>query len=56
MVRKKIEVDEKPNKDDEGNPITYDDICKKLFLHKRTYWVYDKKIEITFQDILLIMI
>lgn len=46
MVRKKIEGDEKPTNDDkEGNPITYDDICKKLFLHKRTYWVYDKKIE-----------
>lgn len=46
MVRKKIEGGEKPTNDDkEGNPITYDDICKKLFLHKRTYWVYDKKIE-----------
>ena len=43
MVRKKIEGDEKPTKDDEGNPITYDDICKELFLHKRTYWVYNKK-------------
>lgn len=57
MVRKKIEGDEKPTKDDEGNPITYDDICKKLFLHKRTYWVYDKKIEnnvsgyITYNDL-----
>lgn len=58
MVRKKIEGDEKPTKDDkEGNPITYDDICKKLFLHKRTYWVYSKKIEnnvsgyITYNDL-----
>ena len=57
MVRKKIEGDENPTKDDEGNPITYDDICKKLFLHKRTYWVYDKKIEnnvsgyITYNDL-----
>lgn len=57
MVRKKIEGGEKPTKDDEGNPITYDDICKKLFLHKRTYWVYDKKIEnnvsgyITYNDL-----
>lgn len=57
-VRKKIEGDEKPTNDDkEGNPITYDDICKKLFLHKRTYWVYDKKIEnnvsgyITYNDL-----
>ena len=45
MVRKKIEGDENPTKDDEANPITYDDICKKLFLHKRTYWIYNKKIE-----------
>lgn len=57
MVRKKIEGDENPTKDDEANPITYDDICKKLFLHKRTYWVYDKKIEnnvsgyITYNDL-----
>ena len=58
MVRKKIEGDEKPTKDDkQGNPITYDDICKELFLHKRTYWVYDKKIEnnvsgyITYNDL-----
>lgn len=58
MVRKKIEGDEKPTKDDkQGNPITYDDICKKLFLHKRTYWVYSKKIEnnvsgyITYNDL-----
>lgn len=58
MVRKKIEGDEKPTNDDkEGNPITYDDICKKLFLHKRTYWVYDKKIKnnvsgyITYNDL-----
>lgn len=58
MVRKKIEGDEKPTNDDkEGNPISYDDICKKLFLHKRTYWVYDKKIEnnvsgyITYNDL-----
>lgn len=58
MVRKKIEGDEKPTNDDkEGNPITYDDICKKLFLHKRTYWVYNKKIEnnvsgyITYNDL-----
>lgn len=58
MVRKKIEGGEKPTNDDkEGNPITYDDICKKLFLHKRTYWVYNKKIEnnvsgyITYNDL-----
>ena len=43
MVRKKIEGDENPTNDDkEGKPITYDDICKKLFLEKTAYWVYDK--------------
>lgn len=43
MVRKKIEGDEKPTNDDkEGKPITYDDICKELFLEKTAYWVYDK--------------
>ena len=57
MVRKNIKAEEKPTKDDEGNHITYDDICKKLFLHKRTYWVYEKKIEnngsgyITYNDL-----
>lgn len=58
MVRKKIEGDENPTNDDkEGKHITYDDICKKLFLHKRTYWVYNKKIEnnvsgyITYNDL-----
>ena len=45
MVRKKIEGDDKPTKDDEHKTITYDDICKKLFLHKRTYWVYDKNVK-----------
>lgn len=40
MVRKKIEGDEKPTNDaEEGNPITYDDICKELFLNKMTYWL-----------------
>lgn len=40
MVRKKIEGDEKPTNDaEEGNPITYDDICKELFLNKSIYWI-----------------
>lgn len=45
MVRKKIEGDEKPTKDDEGNPITYNDICKELFLEKTAYWYLGEKIE-----------
>lgn len=39
MVRKKIEGDEKPSDAEEGKPITYDDICKELFLDKNAYWV-----------------
>lgn len=46
MVRKKIEGDEKPTNDDkEGKPITYDDICKKLFLEKPAYWYLGEEIE-----------
>ena len=39
MIRKKIEGDEKPSDAEEGNPITYDDICKDLFYHKDTYYL-----------------
>ena len=46
MVRKNIEGDEKPTNDDkEGNPITYDDICKKLFCNNKIYWAYKDDIE-----------
>ena len=38
MVHKKIEGDAEAHDDKEGNPITYDDICKKLFLNKKTFW------------------
>lgn len=38
MVRKKIDGDAKPTNDaGEGNPITYDDILKKLYLNKIPY-------------------
>lgn len=40
MIRKKIEGDEKPTDAAEGKPITYDDICKELFLDKKIYWNY----------------
>ena len=40
MIRKKIEGDMNKTPDDkEGKPITYDDICKELFLDKNAYWV-----------------
>lgn len=45
MVKKKLEGDERPTNDDkEGNPITYDDICKELFLKKTVYWAANKDI------------
>lgn len=40
MVRKKIEGNENPTDAGEGNPITYDDICKKLFCNNKIYWAY----------------
>lgn len=40
MIRKKIEGDEKPtNDEEEGKPITYDDICKDLFYNKDAYYL-----------------
>lgn len=40
MIRKKIEGDEKPtNGDEEGKPITYDDICKDLYYNKDAYFL-----------------
>lgn len=42
MVRKKIEGDENPTDAGEGKPITYDDICKELFLNKKIYWINGK--------------
>jgi len=40
MVRQKIDGGENPTDAGEGKPITYDDICKELFLCKKTYWSY----------------
>ena len=40
MVRKKIEGDENPTDAEEGKPITYDDICKKIFCNNKIYWAY----------------
>lgn len=45
MIRKKIEGDEKPTPDaEEGNPITYDSLSKKLYLgnDKVFYWDINK--------------
>ena len=58
MVRQKIEGDENPTNDDkEGNPITYDDVCKELFLKKKSYYVRGRIIvsgtasELSYKDI-----
>ena len=40
MVRKKTEHENVPNKEEDGKPITYDDICKKLFCNNKIYWAY----------------
>ena len=52
MIRKKIEGDVVNKTPDaaEGKPITYDDICKELFLNKRTYWLGNKKINYLYSD------
>ena len=44
MVRQKIEHETAPD-DKEGNPITYDDICKKLFCNNKIYWAYKDGID-----------
>ena len=43
MVRKKTEHEAASN-NEEGSPITYDDVCKKLFFDKKTYWLGNKLI------------
>lgn len=40
----KLMVQKAPG-DKNGEPITYDDICKKLFFNKTAYWVCGKNIE-----------
>ena len=47
MIRKKIEGDVVNKTPDaaEGKPITYYDICKKLFCNNKVYWAYKDDIE-----------
>lgn len=45
MVRKKTEHENVPNKEEDGKPITYDDICKKLFCNNKIYWAYKDGID-----------
>lgn len=49
MVQKKTEHEAAPD-EKEGNPITYDDICRELFLNKKTYWLDNKKINYLYSD------
>lgn len=49
MVRQKTEHETAPD-DKEGNPITYDDICRELFLNKKTCWLGNKKINYLYSD------
>ena len=45
MIRKKIEGDEKPTDAGEDKPITYDDICRELFLNKDAWFLYHNTID-----------
>lgn len=49
MVRQKTEHETAPD-NKEGNPITYDDICKKLFLKKKVYFAIGKSIQLSTTD------
>lgn len=44
MVHKKQEQESAPDTKN-GNPITYDDICKELFFGKTAYWVRSNNID-----------
>ena len=44
MVRKNTEHENVHNKEEE-KPITYDDICKKLFCNNKIYWAYKDGID-----------
>lgn len=51
MVSKKTEHENVPNKEEEGNPITYDDILKELYLNKKVYFVSGKSIQLSTADV-----
>lgn len=50
MVRQKTEHANVPN-NEEGNPITYDDILKELYLNKKVYFVSGKSIQLSTADV-----
>lgn len=51
MVRKRQDCKPVPNEETQEKPITYDDICKELFLDKKTYWLGNKKINYFYPDV-----
>lgn len=51
MVCKKQDGEPAPNEKTQEKPITYDDICKELFLEKKTYWLGDNKINYFYPDV-----
>lgn len=50
MVRKKQDGEPAPDEETQEKPITYEDICKELFLEKKTYWLGNKKINYFYPD------
>lgn len=44
MIRKKLGLMEKAPDAADGSPVTYDDICKKLFLDKKIFFAVEKRI------------
>ena len=51
MVCKKQDGEPAPNEKTQEKPITYDDICKELFLEKKSYWLGDNKINYFYPDV-----
>lgn len=43
MVRKRQDGESALDEETQKKPITYDDICKELFLDKKSYWLGNKK-------------
>lgn len=51
MVRKRQDGEPAPNVETQEKPITYDDICKDLFLEKKTYWLGSKRTNCFYPDV-----
>ena len=51
MVRKKQDGEPALDEETQEKPIAYDDICKDLFLEKKTYWLGSKRINYFYPDV-----